>query len=214
MMNETVQKVMENLRKNRMAVEYVATKEEVLPLVKALLPAGCTVATGGSKTLVETGVMDLLNSGNYRFLDRMAPDLTPEERQQVTLDGGQADVYLCSSNAVTEQGELYNVDGNCNRVSAITFGPKQVIMVVGINKIVPDLNAAIVRVKTIAAPLNTKRLNCDTYCNKTGVCMGLEGGMTDGCASPARICCNYVVSGQQRVPDRIRVILVGEELGF
>lgn len=213
-MTEQVQKVMENLRRNRMAVEYVATKEEVLPLVKSLLPIGCTVATGGSKTLAETGVMDLLSSGDYRFLDRMSPGLTPEERQQITLDGGQADVYLCSSNAVTEQGELYNVDGNCNRVSAITFGPKQVIMVVGINKIVPDLAAAITRVKTIAAPLNTKRLNCDTYCNKTGVCMGLEGGMTDGCASPARICCNYVVSGQQRVPGRIHVILVGESLGF
>lgn len=213
-MNDTIQKVIENLRKNRMSVEYVATKEDVLPLVKALLPIGCTVATGGSKSLVETGVMDLLKCGDYRFLDRMAPELTPEERQQVTLDGGQADVYLCSSNAITEQGELYNVDGNCNRISAIVFGPKQVIMVVGINKIVPDLNAAVARVKTIAAPLNTKRLNCDTYCNKTGVCMGLAGGMTDGCASPARICCNYLVSAQQRVPDRIKIILVGEELGF
>ena len=213
-MNETIQKVIENLRKNRMAVDYVATKEEVLPLVRSLLPRGCIVATGGSKSLAEAGVMELLKSGDYQFLDRMAPELTPEQRQQVTLDGGQADVYLCSSNAITEQGELYNVDGNCNRISAIAFGPKQVILVVGINKIVPDLNAAIARVKTIAAPLNTKRLNCETYCQKAGVCMGLNGGMTDGCASPARICCNYLVSAQQRVPDRIRVILVGETLGF
>lgn len=213
-MNEIIQKVMDNLRKNRIAVEYVDKKEDVLPLIKALLPAGSTVATGGSKSLADTGVIDLLRSGEYRYLDRMDPELSAEERQQVTLDGGQADVYLCSSNAVTEQGELYNVDGNCNRISAIAFGPKQVIMVVGINKIVPDLNAAVHRVKTIAAPLNTQRLNCDTYCHKTGVCMGLEGGMTDGCASPARICCNYLVSGQQRVPDRIRVILVGESLGF
>lgn len=213
-MNEIIQKVMDNLRKNRIAVEYVDKKEDVLPLIKALLPAGSTVATGGSKSLADTGVIDLLRSGEYRYLDRMDPELSAEERQQVTLDGGQADVYLCSSNAVTEQGELYNVDGNCNRISAIAFGPKQVIMVVGINKIVPDLNAAVHRVKTIAAPLNTQRLNCDTYCRKTGVCMGLEGGMTDGCASPVRICCNYLVSGQQRVPDRIRVILVGESLGF
>lgn len=213
-MNETVQKVIENLRKNRIAVEYVSSKEDVLPLVKAILPIGCTVATGGSKSLLETGVMDLLANGDYRFLDRMAPELTAEERQQVTLDGGQADVYLCSSNAITEDGELYNVDGNCNRISAIAFGPKRVIMVVGVNKIVPDLNAAINRVKTIAAPMNTKRLNCDTYCNKTGVCMGLDGKMTDGCNSPARICCNYLVSGQQRVPNRITVILVGESLGF
>ena len=213
-MNETVQKVIENLRKNRIAVEYVSSKEDVLPLVKAILPIGCTVATGGSKSLSKTGVMDLLTNGDYRFLDRMAPELTAEERQQVTLDGGQADVYLCSSNAITEDGELYNVDGNCNRISAIAFGPKRVIMVVGVNKIVPDLNAAINRVKTIAAPMNTKRLNCDTYCNKTGVCMGVDGKMTDGCNSPARICCNYLVSGQQRVPNRITVILVGESLGF
>lgn len=213
-MNATVEKVIKNLRKNRIAVEYVNTKEEVLPLVKALLPMGCTVASGGSQSLIETGMMDLVKNGDYRYLDRMDPTLSPDERQAVTLAGGQVDVYLCSSNAVTEDGELYNVDGNCNRISAIAFGPKQVIMVVGVNKIVPDLNAAITRVKTIAAPLNTKRLNCDTYCNKTGVCMGLEGKMTDGCASPARICCNYLVSGQQRVPDRIRVILVGESLGF
>ena len=213
-MTETIQKVMENLRKNRIAVEYVHTKAEVLPLVKTLIPNGYTVATGGSKSLAETGVTDWLKSGDVRFLDRMNPQLSAEERQQVTLDGGQADVYLCSSNAVTEAGELYNVDGNCNRISAIAFGTKQVIMVVGVNKIVPDMEAAIRRVKTIAAPLNTKRLNCDTYCHKTGICLGVDGKMTDGCASPARICCNYLISAQQRVPDRIRVILVGEELGF
>lgn len=213
-MNESIQKVIERLRKNRMAVDYVDTKEEVLPLVKSLLPLGCTVATGGSQSLSETGVTELLKSGDYRFLDRSDPALSAEERQAVTLAGGQADVYLCSSNAVTEQGELYNVDGNCNRISAIAFGPKQVIMVIGVNKIVPDLKAAVTRVKTVAAPLNTKRLNCDTYCHKTGVCLGIEGGMTDGCASPARICCNYLVSAQQRVPDRIHIILVGDALGY
>lgn len=213
-MNDIIQKTMENLRKNLFAVEYVPTKDQVLPLVKALIPAGATVASGGSKTLAETGVIDLVKNGNYTYLDRMASDLTPDERQAVTLAGGSADVYLCSSNAITEDGELYNVDGNCNRISAIAFGPKSVIMVVGVNKIVPDMDAAIRRVKTIAAPLNTKRLNCDTYCHKTGVCMGVDGKMTDGCSGPARICCNYLISAQQRVPDRIRIILVGESLGF
>ncbi len=213
-MTETVQKVMDNLRKNRIAVDYVSSKGEVLPLVKSLIPEGSTIASGGSQSLAETRVIKWLKSGECRYLDRMAPELTPEQRQEVTLDGGRADVYLCSSNAVTEAGELYNVDGNCNRISAIAFGPKKVIMVVGINKIVPDLDAAVRRVKTVAAPLNTKRLNCDTYCHNTGVCMGLEGGMTAGCSSPARICCNYLVSAQQRVPDRIHVILVGEPLGY
>lgn len=213
-MNDIIQKTMENLRKNLFAVEYVPTKDQVLPLVKALIPAGATVASGGSKTLAETGVIDLVKNGNYTYLDRMASDLAPDERQAVTLAGGSADVYLCSSNAITEDGELYNVDGNCNRISAIAFGPKSVIMVVGVNKIVPDMDAAIRRVKTIAAPLNTKRLNCDTYCHKTGICMGVDGKMTDGCSGPARICCNYLISAQQRVPDRIRIILVGESLGF
>jgi len=205
---------MENLRKNRIAVEYVDKKEDVLPLVRALIPEGSTVATGGSHTLNEVGVIDLLKSGAYTYLDRMAPELSPEQRQEVAIKGNTADFYLCSSNAVTEAGELYNVDGNCNRIAAIAFGPKSVIMVVGINKIVPDLDAAVRRVKTIAAPLNTKRLNCDTYCRTDGVCMGIDGKMTDGCHSPARICCNYLISAQQRVPDRIRVILVGESLGF
>ncbi len=213
MANE-IQQVMENLRKNRMSVEFVPTKADVLPLVERLLPEGCTVAAGGSATLNETGVSELLRSGKYTILDRYAPGLTDEQRQAVTLAASTADVYLCSSNAVTLQGELYNVDGNCNRISAIAHGPKQVILVVGVNKIVPDLTAAIQRVKTVAAPLNTRRLNCDTYCNKAGVCMGLNGGMTDGCSSPQRICCNYLVSGQQRHPDRIKVILVGEPCGF
>ena len=213
-MTDLIRRVMENLQQHRIAVEYVATKEEVLPRVRELIPAGSTVATGGSRSLDETGVIDLLKSGAYTYLDRMAPELSPEQRQEMAIKGNTADFYLCSSNAITEAGELYNVDGNCNRIAAIAFGPKSVIMVVGINKIVPDLDAAIRRVKMIAAPLNTKRLNCDTYCRNAGMCMGVDGAMTDGCQSPARICCNYLISAQQRVPDRIRVILVGESLGF
>lgn len=213
-MNETVQKVMEALRKNRMLADYVPTKEEVVPFVKTLLKEGCTIATGGSRTLDETGVTDLLRSGAYTFYDRNNPTLSADEKAEMTAKGATADVYLCSSNAITERGELYNVDGFSNRVAAIANGPKKVIMVVGINKIVPNLDAAVRRVKTIAAPLNTKRLNCDTYCLKTGVCMGLDGGMTDGCHSPARICCSYLISAQQRVENRIHVVLVGEPLGF
>ena len=213
-MNETVRKVIDALRKNRMLAEYVPSKDDVVPLVKSLLAEGCTVATGGSRTLDETGVTELLRSGAYTYYDRNDPALSPEDKAAMTAKGATADVYLCSSNAVTEKGELYNVDGFSNRVAAIANGPKKVILVVGINKIVPDLDAAIRRVKTIAAPLNTKRLTCDTYCRNTGVCMGIEGGMTDGCHSPGRICCSYLVSAQQRVENRIHVILVGESLGF
>lgn len=213
-MNDTIRLVMENLRKNRMAVDYVERKEDVLPMIQRLIPAGSTVASGGSRSLDETGVLGLIKSGVYTYYDRMDPTLTPEQRQEMALKGNTAEYYLCSSNAITEAGELYNVDGNCNRISAIAFGPKNVIMVVGVNKIVADMDAAIRRVKTIAAPLNTKRLNCDTFCRSTSVCMGVNGSMTDGCRSAARICCNYLISGQQRVPDRIHIILVGENLGF
>lgn len=213
-MNETVQKVMDALRKNRMLASYVHGKDDVVPLVKSLIPEGSSAATGGSRTLDETGVIDLLRNGNYTFYDRNNPALSPEEKAEMTAKGATADVYLCSSNAITEDGVLYNVDGFSNRVAAIANGPKKVIMVVGINKIVSDLDAAVRRVKTVAAPLNTKRLNCDTYCLNTGVCMGVNGAMTDGCHSPGRICCSYLVSAQQRVEDRIHVILVGEPLGF
>lgn len=213
-MSETIQNVIGALRKNRMLADYVATKEEVVPLVKTLITEGSTIATGGSRTLDETGVTDLLRNGNYIFYDRNNPALSPNEKAEMTTKGATADVYLCSSNAITEKGELYNVDGFSNRVAAIANGPKKVIVVAGINKIVPDIDAAIRRVKTIAAPLNTKRLNCDTYCRNAGVCMGVEGGMTDGCHSPARICCSYLVSAQQRIENRIHIILVGESLGF
>lgn len=213
-MTDSIRKTIENLQRNRFAVDFVERKEDVLPLIRSLMPVGSTVATGGSHSLNQTGVIDLLNSGEYTYYDRMAPGLSPDERQAMAIKGNTADFYLCSSNAVTEAGELYNVDGNCNRIAAIAFGPKQVIMVVGVNKIVSDIDAAIRRVKTIAAPLNTKRLNCDTYCRNTGVCLGVDGKMTDGCRSAARICCNYLISGQQRIQDRIRIILVNESLGF
>ena len=213
-MNDIIQTVLNNLRNNRMQADYVSTKEEAVALVRSLIPHGSVVATGGSASLIESGVMDLLHSQDYRFRDRSDPSLTPQEREEATRAGATADVYLCSSNAVTVNGELYNVDGNCNRISAIAYGPKKVIMIVGINKIVPDLDAAVRRVKTIAAPLNTKRLHCDTYCFHKGVCMGVDGTMTDGCSSPGRICCNYIVSAHQRYVDRIHVILVGESLGF
>lgn len=213
-MNETVQKVIDALRKNRMMADYVPNKEAVVPFVKSLLSDGCTVATGGSRTLDETGVTELLRSGRYTFYDRNNPALSLDEKAAMTAKGATADIYLCSSNAITEDGILYNVDGFSNRVAAIANGPKKVIMVVGINKIVPNLDAAIRRVKTVAAPLNTKRLNCDTYCRTAGVCMGVDGGMTDGCHSSGRICCSYLISAQQRVENRIHIVLVGESLGF
>lgn len=213
-MDERIEKVMTNLRRNRMKPYYVPRLADVLPLVESMLTEGDTVAVGGSVTLEQADVLQHLKSGKYHFLDRNAPYLSNEERVDVLRRSVDADVYLTSCNAITEQGELYNVDGRGNRVSAIAFGPKAVIAVVGVNKIVEDINEAIRRVKTVAAPLNTKRLQCDTYCQRVGYCKGLDGGMTDGCSSPSRICCHYLISGMQREVDRIKVILVGEPCGY
>ena len=214
-----VQRTMENLRKNNMLVEYVATKEEVVPLLSSWIPQGATVAVGGSVSLFECGVIDHLGSGRYHFINRYAPNMTPEEAKKVQDDTHLVDTFLCGSNAITEAGELYNVDGNNTRIGHILNGPRQVIMVVGVNKIVPDLQEAIYRVKTIAAPANCRRLKCNTFCAQKGYCASLAGGdkhppMASGCTSDDRICSGYLVSAYQRAKDRIKIILVGEELGY
>ena len=212
-----IERTMENLKVNKMKPYFVETKEEVLPLVKTLLKEGDTVSNGGSVTLKETGVVEELKSGKYNYLDRSREGITPEEVEEVYRKTYSADVYFASSNAITENGELYNVDGNSNRVSAILYGPKSVVLVCGYNKIVKNIEEAEIRVKTKAAPPNCVRLNCDTYCNKTGKCLSLNSDNREipmGCHSDRRICCNFVISAQQRHVDRIKVIIVGEELGY
>lgn len=212
-----IEETMKNLEANNMKPYYCETCEEALELVKSLIKKGDTIACGGSVTLKETGVEALLKSGEYNFLDRSREGITPEEIEEVFIGAFSADAYLMSTNALTKKGELYNVDGNSNRVAALLYGPKSVIIVCGYNKIVENLDEAIERVKTVAAPLNTKRLHTNSYCENAGECMSLNGEnpfMCDGCKGAGRICCNYVVSAQQRKKDRIKVIIVGEELGY
>lgn len=206
-------KTIANLEKNRMNVRVAENKEEALKILEQLLPIGGSVTHGGSVTLSECGVPQLLKNGNYEYLDRTAV----ADPMEVYQKGYGADVFLTSANAITENGELYNVDGNSNRISAICFGPKKVIVLAGVNKIVASLDDAIYRVKTVAAPLNAKRLSCDTYCAKLGKCVSLEkkdATMTDGCGTEKRICRNYLISSAQRDPDRITVILIKENLGY
>lgn len=202
-----IQKTMLNLEKHNMKAFYVENKDDVLPLLKTLMPKGKTITCGGSVSLQECGIIDLCRNGDYNFLDRNKADLSMEEVKAIYRGAFCADTYLMSSNAITENGELYNVDGNANRVAALTYGPDSVIIVAGYNKIVADLDAAIERVKKIAAPANTARLHCDTPCAKTGECMNCSSSNT-------RICCTYTVHTFQRVKDRIKVILVGESLGY
>lgn len=214
-MTDIIKKTMENLEKNGMKAFFVETKEEVVPLVETLVEEGSSVSNGGSVSIKETGVMNLLESGKYNFIDRRG--LEGEELRESYIKTFGCDTFFCSSNAVTENGELYNVDGNSNRVACIVYGPRQVIMVVGVNKIVPDISAAIRRVKECAAPANTVRLNKNTPCAVTGHCISLDresSYICDGCQGDDRVCCNFVISAHQRHKDRIKVIIVNESLGY
>ena len=213
-MNTSVEKAMKNLEKNNMNAFYVETKEEVIPLIETLVNEGATVAVGGSVTLGELGILDYLRGGKYTFYDRFTPGYTQEQIDEVFIKSMGVDAYFCSTNAVTEEGELYNVDGYANRVAAIAYGPKKVIMLVGVNKIVPTLDDAVKRVKTVAAPKNAVRLSCKTFCAVKGHCVDMEGGIGKGCDSPERLCRSYLVSSKQKHAGRINVILINESLGY
>lgn len=211
-----IEKTLENLRKNNMESFFVESAEEAKTLALSMIKKGAVCASGGSKTLSEIGIIDALKSGEYTYLDRNAPSLSQKEKNDIVRRVFFADVYLSSSNAITEDGELYNVDGNSNRVSAMLFGPEKLIVVAGKNKIVENLDSAVIRVKTKAAPLNCERLDCKTYCAEKGHCISLDNGgnMPKGCASDGRICVNYTVMSRQRNKDRVKVIIVNEDLGF
>lgn len=216
-MENTIKKTVENLRRNNMVPYVVEKGSDVLPLLKTLLPEGVTVGVGGSETLTKLGVISFLREGNYKFFDRYAKGLTRPEAVEVMRQSLLADVFLTSSNAVTEKGELYNVDGNGNRVAALCFGPKEVLVIVGANKIVKDIKAAEERVKKIAAPKNCQRLALPSPCSKTGECASLSlenRELCDGCATESRICSSYVISGYQRNKDRIKVIICKESMGY
>ena len=215
-MEKYIETTMENLERNNIKPFYVEKREEVVPLIKTLVKKGESISCGGSVTLHECEVdTKILKSGDYDFIDRSG--LQGEELREAYGKAFMCDTFFTSSNAVTERGELYNVDGNSNRVACIVYGPRQVIMVVGKNKIVPNINAAVERVKKSAVPPNTVRLSCDTPCAKLGECVSLSNEnafICDGCHGESRICCNYVISAQQRHKDRIKVIIVNENLGY
>jgi len=198
----------EALRKNNIYCECVENTDEALDVISTLIHPGDTVAVGGSMSLFEAGVIDMLRNGTYNFLDRYESGLLPEQITEIYMKSFTADAYFMSSNAITEKGELYNVDGNGNRIAALIYGPKSVIVVAGYNKIVKDIDEAKKRVCEIAAPANAVRLKTDSPCTQTGRCVN--------CMSDSRICATAVITGHQvpRFKDRIKVILVGEELGY
>lgn len=203
---QKIKRTIEEFSKNNINGYHAKDKKDVINIIEGILKEGDKVCFGGSMTLFETGVIEFLRSGNYNLLDRNKEGLTKEEVLSIYKEAFTSDVYFTSSNAITEDGLLYNVDGNGNRVAAMLYGPEKVIVIVGVNKIVKNLEEAINRNKYIAAPANAKRLGRNTPCAKVGYCMD--------CQSAERICNEYTVIKRQNRNDRMYVIIVEEEFGY
>ena len=195
-------KIIEGLKSRNMDGYYAATREEALDIALKLIPEGSTVTMGGGMSVHEIGLVSALSSGNYNFIDRDKA----EDKRAAMLMAYDANYFLSGSNAITEDGVLVNIDGNANRVSAICQGPKNVLFIVGMNKVCKDVDSAMKRARNVAAPVNAQRFGLKTPCSVTGSCMD--------CKSPDTICCQFLITRFSRHPGRIKVILVGESLGF
>ena len=196
------QTVLKGLKSRNMNGYYASTKEEALKIALELIPEGSTVTMGGAMSAREIGLVDALQEGTYTFIDRD----NYEDKREAMLLAYQADVFLSSCNAMTQDGVLINIDGNANRVSAIAQGPKKVVMILGMNKICDDVDGAMKRARNVAAPINAQRFGLQTPCTKTGTCMD--------CKSPDTICCQFLITRYSKHADRIHVILVNDALGF
>ena len=154
-----IEKTINNLKKNNINGYYVKDNDELINLIKDIAKEGEVVSVGGSMSLFESKVIELLRSGRYEFLDRYKKDLTQEDIKEIYRKSFFADTYFASANAITEDGEIFNVDGNGNRVAAILYGPDKVVLIVGVNKIVKNIEQAVARNRSISGPANAKRLN-------------------------------------------------------
>lgn len=199
------ERVIKALESRHMTGYYAATKEEALELALSLIPEGATVGCGGSYTSHQIGLIAALRNGNYNFLDREAIE-DKAERTEFSKKSLLADVFIMGTNAITEDGQLVNLDGIGNRVAALCFGPDSVIIVAGMNKLTRNLEDAITRVRTVAAPINAFRFPGDTPCREHGVC--------GDCKKDSCICCQMVITRGSMSPGRVKVILIGEELGY
>ena len=194
--------VLKGLKSRNMSGYYAHTKEEALKIALELIPEGSIVTMGGAMSAREIGLVDALQEGNYTFIDRD----NYEDKREAMLLAYQADVFLSSCNAMTQDGVLVNIDGNANRVSAIAQGPRRVLLILGMNKVCPDLDSALKRARNVAAPTNAQRFGRSTPCAKTGACAD--------CKCPDTICCQFLVTRYSHHPGRIQVVLVNDALGF
>lgn len=197
---------MKNLEKRHFECHYCKTAQEAVKLASELVPSDSTVSFGGSMTLAESGMADILKQrSDITLLDRSKAG-SPEEVKEIYHKSLNADYYFMSSNAITVEGELVNIDGTGNRVGALIYGPEHVIILAGMNKVSPSLEEAVSRVKNVASPLNANRLSRNTPCAATGLC--------SDCLSPDCICSHTVITRRSAPANRIKVILIGEALGY
>ena len=199
------QQIIKGLKSRHMNGYYAESKEAALDMALKMIPEGSTIGWGGSMSIAEVGLKQAVIDGNYTVFDRTITT-DPAERKAIDQKVFGCDYYLTSTNAITEDGILVNLDGNSNRVASIAYGPEHVIMIVGMNKVARDVDAAIYRVRNEAAPVNCQRFKKPTPCTSTGAC--------GNCKSPDSICCNFLITRLERHPDRIHVILVNDSLGF
>lgn len=212
-MNEATQKYYEkrgalmvkNLRSRHFDAYYCANKEEALAKALELIPEGVSVGWGGAQSAEDIGLLEAVRKGPYQAIDRDTAK-SPEERVKIMKQALLADVFIAGANALSLDGQMVSVDGNGNRVAAIVYGPDSVIIIAGMNKVVATLPDAITRARTIAAPMNKQRFNLDTPCEVTGAC--------GDCKSESCICNQILITRNSKPAGRIKVILVGEELGF
>jgi len=197
--------IIANLEKRQMEGYYCEDSAAAVKKVLELVPEGSAITWGGSVTLNESGVMGALKAGNFTLIDRESAK-TPQEKKELFSKIVCADYFFMSTNAITLDGELINVDGASNRVACLCAGPDNVIVLAGMNKVVASVEAGHERTRNIAAPMNTARLSRETPCASKGKCYD--------CQSPGCICCQIVVTRRSLIPGRIKVILIGEELGF
>jgi hypothetical protein len=206
--NEKIAKdIIKHLEKRRMEGSYAPDAIQARQEILAMIPEGASVYRGGSMTAAGMGLWEGIDKlPGVELLDPFKPGISPEEGMDLRRRGLTADLMIASSNAITLDGKLVNLDGMGNRVAAMTFGPKKVILVVGMNKVAPDLDSAIARVKHYAAPVNVMRLKLQNPCAETGLC--------SDCKSPQRICNMWSIIEGHMIKDRIHVKLVGETLGY
>jgi L-lactate utilization protein LutB len=205
-LEQKIERTIKGLESHNMKGYFAKDIENLYDVIKSIINKNDLVSFGGSMTLFETGVLDFLRKGDYRVLDRYEKGLSPDDMKELFRKSFFADAYFLSANAIIETGEIYNVDGKGNRTAALIYGPDKVIVIVGVNKIVKDLDEAINRNKKISAPANVKRLKIDAPCRKLGYCVD--------CDSEKRVCNKYSLIRRESINNRMHVIILNETLGY